>query len=47
MDCEHKRIKKNFPFGRKSKARMFCKDCGKAISRMDLLKIIKRKKQNG
>ena len=47
MDCEHKRIKKNFPFGRKSKARMFCKGCGKVISRKDLLKIKKMKKQNG
>jgi len=25
--CEHKRIKRNFPFGKKSKPISFCKDC--------------------
>jgi hypothetical protein len=29
--CIHKRIKKNYPFGKKSKPFMYCKDCGKPI----------------
>jgi len=32
-DCRHRRIKKNFPFGKKSCPRMFCKDCGAVIPR--------------
>jgi len=28
--CKHK-IKRNYPFGRKSKVRMYCKICGKVI----------------
>jgi len=32
MNCKHKRIKKNYPFGRKSTARKVCKDCGAVIS---------------
>ncbi len=31
--CEHRRIKKNFPFGRNSTPTMFCKDCGEVITR--------------
>jgi hypothetical protein len=30
--CFHKRIKRNYPFGRKSKPKMICKDCGKSIT---------------
>ncbi len=32
MKCEHKRIKRNFPFGKKSKSNKFCKDCGKIVT---------------
>jgi hypothetical protein len=34
--CNHKRIKRNYPFGRKSKAVKICKDCGKLISNKEL-----------
>jgi formylmethanofuran dehydrogenase subunit E len=34
--CFHRRIKKNFPFGRKSKPVMKCKDCGEALSQLKL-----------
>jgi len=27
-DCEHKRVKKNYPFGKKSRADKKCKECG-------------------
>ena len=30
--CEHERIQKNYPFGRKSKADKFCKKCGTVIT---------------
>jgi len=30
--CRHRRIKKNYPFGRKSRATKQCKDCGALIS---------------
>jgi hypothetical protein len=30
--CDHKKTKKNFPFGRKSKADKFCKRCGMIIT---------------
>lgn len=42
--CEHKRIKKNYPFGRKSKADKFCKDCGKPLSNKELKKNPKKGK---
>lgn len=32
IKCSHKRIKKNYPFGRKSKADKFCKDCGEIVT---------------
>ncbi|MFW6233450.1 MAG: hypothetical protein ACOC3Z_02185 [Nanoarchaeota archaeon] len=31
-ECNHKRIKKNYPFGKKSKPVKFCKDCGIVIT---------------
>ncbi len=37
MNCEHRRIKKNFPFGKKSKADKFCKDCGEIITNKMLM----------
>lgn len=43
--CEHRNIKKNYPFGRKSKPEMYCKDCGEVLKPKDLEKIkIKRRK---
>jgi len=36
MRCEHKRIKKNFPFGKKSIATKHCKDCGEVITNKQL-----------
>ncbi len=41
--CKHRRIKRNFPFGRKSSPRRFCKDCGKPIMKMQIKP--KQKKQ--
>lgn len=35
MECKHKRIKRNFPFGKNSSPRMHCKDCGKVISKLE------------
>lgn len=35
--CRHERIKKNFPFGRHSQPRMFCKNCGKVLKPYDLM----------
>ncbi len=32
MTCEHKKIKKNFPFGRKSRADKHCKTCGDVVT---------------
>jgi hypothetical protein len=32
MKCEHKRYKKNYPFGRKSSSRKICKDCGEVVT---------------
>ncbi|MGV9141779.1 MAG: hypothetical protein ACOC1X_02465 [Promethearchaeota archaeon] len=31
-ECKHKRIKRNYPFGRKSEPRRICKDCGQIIT---------------
>lgn len=44
MNCEHKRIKKNYPFGKKSKPVMFCKDCKEVITRYEL-KLNKRRRR--
>lgn len=35
-ECKHTRIKKNFPFGRHSQAKMHCKDCKKPLSKLEL-----------
>lgn len=43
--CEHKRIKKNYPFGRKSKADKYCKDCGKVITNKELKERAKSKRR--
>ncbi len=39
IKCNHKRIKKNFSHGRKSKADKFCKDCGKVVSNKEIREI--------
>ena len=44
-ECDHKRIKKNFPHGKKSTPVMFCKDCGKVIKPKDVMRDPKRQKQ--
>jgi len=31
MECKHKRIKRNYPHGRKSRPVRYCKDCGALI----------------
>lgn len=46
QNCKHRRIKKNYPFGRKSKAFMFCKDCGAIIKGKDLQEKRLRYKKN-
>ena len=35
MNCEHRRIKKNFPFGKNSSPDSFCKDCGHVVKPKD------------
>jgi len=45
-DCNHRRIKKNFPHGKKSTPIMFCKDCKKVIKPKDIMKDPKRQRQN-
>jgi len=45
MVCEHRRIKKSFPFGHKSRPKMFCKDCGEIITRKMLEKKRKDKEK--
>ena len=45
MKCEHKRIKRNYPMGRKSKPDRHCKDCGEIITSSYLASI--RNKDGG
>ena len=40
--CEHRRLRKNYPFGKKSRADKKCKDCGELITN----KMIRDNKQN-
>ncbi len=44
-NCKHRRIKKNFPFGKKSNPRMYCKDCEKIIGGKELREIRESKKK--
>jgi len=44
-ECSHRRIKKNFPHGKKSTPIMFCKDCGDVIKPKDIMKKSKNQKQ--
>lgn len=39
MRCNHKRIKKNYPFGRNSEPSMFCLDCKKPVTKHELMKM--------
>ena len=43
--CEHRRLKKNYPFGRKSKPVMFCRDCNEVVSRKELKEMKSRRKK--
>ena len=43
-NCKHKRIKKNYIFGKKSKGDFFCKDCGELMTGKMLKEIKKTKK---
>ncbi len=43
--CPHRRIKRNYPFGRKSKPSMDCLACGKIIKGKDLQEIRKIKER--
>lgn len=44
-DCQHKKIKRTYPFGRKSKAFMHCINCGLVIKGKHLQEIKKKKKK--
>ncbi len=37
MKCEHRRTKKNFSHGRKSRATKHCKDCGEVVTNHDIM----------
>lgn len=41
--CKRKRIKKNYPFGKKSTADKYCKDCGKPITNKEIKENKKRR----
>lgn len=42
-DCKHKKIKKNYPFGKNSNPIMYCKLCNKEISRKELRELKPKK----
>lgn len=39
--CTHRRLKKNYTHGKKSTPLIKCKDCGKRVTRNDLLRLRK------
>ena len=41
--CEHKRLKKNYPFGRKSNSFKYCKDCGEVVTNYQIKEKIQRR----
>lgn len=45
-NCLHKRKKKNYPFGRGSKPTISCKDCGKVLSKHEMMKDKQEEKRN-
>ncbi len=44
--CSFPKIKKNYPFGRKSKATKVCKRCKNVVTNHDIMLIKRNKKQN-
>ena len=44
MRCDHRRIKKNYPFGKRSTPTMFCKRCGEVVTPHDLM--LKRREKS-
>ncbi len=42
--CMFPKIKKNYPFGKKSKADKFCRRCGNVVTNYDIM-LKKRKKK--
>lgn len=47
QECTHRRVKKNYSFGKNSTATKVCKDCGKVIKPYDIRKAEeKRVKEN-
>jgi hypothetical protein len=42
--CTHKRIKRNYPFGKKSFPSMKCKNCGKPI-KPKILEVERKRKE--
>ena len=44
--CRHHRVKKNYPFGRKSKSEKFCKDCGEVISNKQVSEKVRERRKN-
>jgi len=44
-NCDHRRLKKNYPFGRKSKPQIYCKDCKKVVSPKEIMEVRKRKRR--
>jgi len=48
--CDHKKLRKHFPFGRKSGCEIYCKVCGKNISKKELRDIkpkVRKRRYNG
>ncbi len=43
--CEHRRLKKNYPFGKNSSPRMVCKDCGEIVTAHDKVLQKRQRKQ--
>jgi len=43
MICLHRKLKKNYPFGRKSKPEIYCKSCGEVLKPHDLMNKRRRK----
>ena len=44
MNCDHRKQKENFPFGKKSQSFVYCKYCGKVITKHELSELKKGKK---
>jgi len=38
-NCEHRKTRENFPFGKHSTSRKVCKHCGQVVTKKDLEKI--------